>query len=56
MTDLLLKAASGTRRQPAARVPLAGGLLQLLALVQGGFPGGLSPASVAALLEGNFNV
>lgn len=55
IADAALKAASRTRRQPAARVPLAGGLLQLLTLVQGGSPGGLPPASIAALLEGDYS-
>ncbi len=48
----LLGRLGSARRQEAARLPLQGGLLHLLMLAQGGPPAGLSPASVAALLEG----
>jgi hypothetical protein len=54
--DSIMTAAVAARRQPAAQLPLVGALLQLLALAAGGAPGGLSPATVAALLEGGYSM
>ena len=45
-------AAAGGRRPEAVRLPLYGALLHVAALAGGGAPPGMSPAAVAAMLDG----
>lgn len=52
IADAAAAAAAGQRRPQAVRLPLYGALLHVLALAGGGAAPGLSPAAVAALLDG----